>query len=181
MRSAEAAKNTANMIQGSVKNANNGVDIADEVTSVLNEIVTNVGKATDLVSEIAAASQEQAQGIDQVNTAVAQMDKVTQQNAANAEESASASEELSSQAESMNDIVDELLVLVGGAGAQKGSVETSSQGRRGKLSQSDHLYHHIASSSEVKKPRAMASHSPKPAAQKAIPFDEDEQLDRFNS
>jgi len=61
-RSAEAAKNTANMIQESVKNSKNGVDIAAEVTKVLDEIVRNVGKATDLVSEIAAASQEQGTG-----------------------------------------------------------------------------------------------------------------------
>ncbi|MBN2454943.1 MAG: MCP four helix bundle domain-containing protein, partial [Sedimentisphaerales bacterium] len=109
MRSAEAAKNTASMIEEAVKNSKNGVDIASEVGKVLDEIVQGITKTTDLVSEIAAASQEQAQGIDQVNTAVAQMDKVTQQNAANAEESASASEELSSQAESMKHVVDELV------------------------------------------------------------------------
>jgi methyl-accepting chemotaxis protein len=118
MRSAEAAKNTASMIEESVKNSKNGVDIATEVGKVLDEIVQSVGKTTDLVSEIAAASQEQAQGIDQVNTAVSQMDKVTQQNAANAEESASASEELSAQAESMKEIVGQLVALVGGAGSQ---------------------------------------------------------------
>jgi methyl-accepting chemotaxis protein len=117
MRSAEAAKNTARMIEESVKNSKNGVDIATEVGKVLNEIVQSVSKTTDLVGEIAAASQEQSQGIDQVNTAVAQMDKVTQQNAANAEESASASEELSSQAESMQEVVSQLVALVGGANA----------------------------------------------------------------
>ncbi len=114
MRSAEAAKNTARMIEESVKNSKNGVDIATEVSKVLEEIVQSVGKTTDLVSEIAAASQEQAKGIDQVNTAVSQMDKVTQQNAANAEESASASEELSAQAESMTEVVSQLVALVGG-------------------------------------------------------------------
>ncbi len=96
MRSAEAAKNTSNMIEESVKNASSGVDIASEVGKVLGEIVQSVGKTTDLVGEIAAASKEQAQGIDQVNTAVSQMDKVTQQNAATAEESASASEQIMS-------------------------------------------------------------------------------------
>jgi methyl-accepting chemotaxis protein len=119
MRSAEAAKNTARMIEESVKNSKNGVDIATEVSKVLEEIVGSVGKTTDLVSEIAAASQEQAQGIDQVNTAVAQMDKVTQQNAANAEESASASEELSAQAESMKEVVGQLVALVGGAATKQ--------------------------------------------------------------
>jgi len=102
------------MIEESVKNSKNGVDIATEVSKVLEEIVQSVGKTTDLVSEIAAASQEQAQGIDQVNVAVSQMDKVTQQNAANAEESASASEELSAQAESMKEIVDQMVAMVSG-------------------------------------------------------------------
>lgn len=115
MRSAEAAKNTANMIEESVENAANGVNIADEVSKVLDEIVQGVAKTTDLVNEIAAASQEQAQGIGQANVAVAQIDNITQRNAAYAEESASASEELSTQAESMKGIVDSLVVLVGGS------------------------------------------------------------------
>ena len=130
MRSAEAAKNTSNMIEESVKNARHGVDIASEVGKVLDEIVQSVGKTTNLVSEIAAASAEQAQGIDQVNTAIAQMDKVTQQNAANAEESASASEELSSQAESMSDIVTDLMAIVGGATSRMKVSQSPSSGRR---------------------------------------------------
>ena len=121
-RSAEAAKDTAAMIEESVKNSQNGVEISTRVAQALQEIVTGIGKTTDLVGEIAAASQEQAQGIDQVNTAVSQMDKVTQQNAANAEESASASEELSAQAQQMNNAVNELIVLVGGgAGGNSGT------------------------------------------------------------
>ncbi|MCK4751916.1 MAG: hypothetical protein KAS75_00615 [Planctomycetes bacterium] len=113
MRSAEAAKNTSSMIEESVKNAKNGVEISGEVSKVLEEIVGGVSKTTDLVGEIAAASQEQAQGLEQISTAMSQMDKVTQQNAANAEESASASEELNAQADSMNEIVNELVALVG--------------------------------------------------------------------
>jgi len=141
MRSAEAAKNTASMIEESVKNSKNGVDIATEVSKVLEEIVQSVGKTTDLVSEIAAASQEQAQGIDQVNTAVAQMDKVTQQNAANAEESASASEELSAQAESMKDVVSQLVALVGGADSQKARSERASMDAHRDHPQIEHKFH----------------------------------------
>jgi ABC-type transporter Mla subunit MlaD len=158
MRSAEAAKNTATMIEGSVKNANAGVEIAGEVSKVLNEIASSVGKTTDLVSEIAAASQEQAQGIDQVNTAVAQMDKVTQQNAANAEESASASEELNAQAESLNQVVGDLLTLVGG-GSRAGRVTTTIHSMMQKnsersatatqgLSATDQAYHQISKGQE---------------------------------
>jgi methyl-accepting chemotaxis protein len=113
-RSAEAAKNTATLIEESVGNAKNGVEIAAEVGSTLGEIVASVSKTAELVSEIAAASAEQSQGIDQINVAVTQMDKVTQSNAANAEESASASEELNSQAGQMNEMVAELMAMVGG-------------------------------------------------------------------
>ena len=104
-RSAEAAKNTANMIEESVKNAENGVHISQEVAKNLLEITEGAGKVNALVAEIAAASTEQSQGIDQVNVAVAQMDQVTQQNAAGAEESASAAEELNGQSIELSDMV----------------------------------------------------------------------------
>ncbi len=116
-RSADAAKNTANMIGQSVDKAGNGVEICQEVATTLQEIADNNRKVNDLVAEIAAASNEQAQGIEQISTAVGQMDAVTQKNAANAEESASASEELSSQAEELNRMVVELGVMVKGASA----------------------------------------------------------------
>ncbi|MDW7645336.1 MAG: methyl-accepting chemotaxis protein [Desulfuromonadales bacterium] len=97
-RSAKAAAETAELIEGSVKKAQNGSEIADRTAVALGEIVTGISKATDLVAEIAAASNEQAQGIAQVNQGLGQIDQVTQQNTANAEESAAAAEELSSQA-----------------------------------------------------------------------------------
>ncbi|MDB5326774.1 MAG: methyl-accepting chemotaxis sensory transducer [Phycisphaerales bacterium] len=113
MRSAEAAKNTSAMIEESVQNSRNGVAIANEVGKVLEEITVSSGKVSALIGEIAAASQEQSQGIGQVNTAVSQMDKVTQSNAAAAEESASASEELAAQATQMSGVVNDLMLLVG--------------------------------------------------------------------
>ncbi|MCP4611579.1 MAG: methyl-accepting chemotaxis protein [Planctomycetes bacterium] len=175
MRSAEAAKNTSAMIEESVKNSKNGVDIAEEVGKVLEEIVQSVGKTNDLVSEIAAASQEQAQGIDQVNTAMAQMDKVTQQNAANAEESASASEELSAQAESMDDVVGELVTLVGGTanGQRKGSgrsrhVNHGATHKNLGLKKSDHTFHKIAGGqAQQQAPKQTAGTS---APEKVIPL-----------
>jgi methyl-accepting chemotaxis protein len=117
-RSAEAAKNTADLIEGSQKNADDGVAVTAEVAKNLDGIVDSAGKVATLIAEIAAASKEQSQGIDQVNTAVAEMDKVVQQNAANAEESASASEELSGQAEDLNGMVGELTSIVTGTDAQ---------------------------------------------------------------
>ncbi len=143
MRSAEAAKNTSEMIQESVKNSNNGVEIAGQVAKALEEIVTGINKAGELVNEIASAAGEQAQGVDQINTSVSQMDKVTQQNAANAEESASASEELNAQAEQMNTIVQELVELVGGSGSA-GNSYTSRPAKTAKVGSSDKIYHQIA-------------------------------------
>jgi methyl-accepting chemotaxis protein len=128
MRSAEAAKNTANMIEGSVKNADHGVQISKEVAQILGDIAEGNRKVNDLVGEISAASNEQAQGIEQISTAVGQMDSVTQQNAANAEESASASEELAAQAEELNKMVAELRGLVGGAGAPQQATSTAQAG-----------------------------------------------------
>ncbi|MDH5543083.1 MAG: methyl-accepting chemotaxis protein [Nitrospinota bacterium] len=97
-RSAKAAEETAELIEGSVKKAENGTAMAHRTSESLAEIVSGVTKVTDLVAEIAGASNEQAQGISQVNQALGQIDQVTQQNTANAEESAAAAEELAGQA-----------------------------------------------------------------------------------
>ncbi len=115
MRSAEAAKNTANLIESSVNSAKNGVAIATQVAGMLDGITTAAFKVNGLVEEMAATSKEQAQGIDQVNKAVYEMDKVTQSNAASAEESASAAEELNSQAQQVLNVVKELNTLASGA------------------------------------------------------------------
>jgi methyl-accepting chemotaxis protein len=96
-RSATAAKETAEMIEGSIKKTEAGAKIAVETSKALEEIVTGVTKVTDLIGEIASASKEQAEGIAQINQGLSQVDQVTQQVTANSEESASASEELSSQ------------------------------------------------------------------------------------
>jgi PAS domain S-box-containing protein len=96
-RSAAAAKETAEMIEGSIKKTEVGTRIAEDTSKALEEIVAGSAKVTDLIGEIASASKEQAQGIGQINTGLSQVDQVTQQVTASAEESASASEELSSQ------------------------------------------------------------------------------------
>ncbi len=117
MRSAEAAKNTATLIEGTVKKVTDGSALVKATGDAFKEVAANAAKVGELVGEIAAASSEQAQGIEQVNLAVTEMDKVTQQNAANAEESASASEELNAQAEELKAFVQELAVMVGGNAA----------------------------------------------------------------
>ena len=115
MRSAEASKNTAAMIEESVRNSENGVKITEDVARALDKTVDRAGKVSDLIAEIAAASNEQALGIEQVNTAVAQMNQVTQRNAANSEESASAAEELSAQASELSNMVAAFKLSGGGA------------------------------------------------------------------
>ncbi|ADH85361.1 methyl-accepting chemotaxis protein [Desulfurivibrio alkaliphilus] len=104
-RSAKAAKETAELIEGSVAKTANGTEIAAQTAESLKEIVTAITKATDLVGEIAAASNEQAQGISQVNQGLSQIDQVTQTNTANAEEGAAAAEELSSQADHLRGLM----------------------------------------------------------------------------
>ncbi len=105
MRSAEAAKNTANLIEESVNNSEGGVVLNQEVLKNLNEINNQVKKVGTVMAQIAAASEQQTQGVDQVNTVISQMNMVTQQIAANAEESASGAEELSGQAEELKNMV----------------------------------------------------------------------------
>ncbi len=104
-RSAEAAKNTASMIEESVKRSENGVQIANRVGLSLEEITSATNKVNTLLAEIAAAANEQATGIGQVSQGVSQLDQVTQQNAGNSEELASSAEEMSSQVSSLNDLV----------------------------------------------------------------------------
>lgn len=114
MRAADAAKNTSELIESTVKKVEDGSALVNETNTAFSRVAEDVGKVGNLVSEISAASNEQSQGISQINQAVMEMDKVTQQNAANAEESASASEEMNAQAMQMKSIVDHMMVLVGG-------------------------------------------------------------------
>ncbi len=121
-RSAEAARNTAGMIDTAVKNADNGVTISHEVGSALQDIAAGNRKVHDLVGEIATACLEQTQGIAQIATAVSQVNEVTQRNTADSEESASSSEELSAQAEELKHTVHGLEVMVSGATTGTSSV-----------------------------------------------------------
>ncbi len=98
-RSANAAKETTELIEGTIKRTENGTKIAKETAEALNKIVGDVTKAASLVKDIAVASNEQASAIAQINQGIMQVSQVVQTNSATSEESASASEELSSQAE----------------------------------------------------------------------------------
>jgi len=97
-RSADAAKETTRMIEGSIKKVDDGTKIATTTAAALNKIVDDVAKVSGIVGNIASASNEQAIGISQINQGIMQVSEVVQMNSATSEESAAASEELSSQA-----------------------------------------------------------------------------------
>jgi methyl-accepting chemotaxis protein len=105
MRSAEAAKSTSALIEESVRNAEGGVVLNQEVLKNLEEINGQAQKVSEVMDEVAAASEQQSQGVEQVNQAIEQMNQVTQTTAATSEESASAAEELSEQAQEMLGLV----------------------------------------------------------------------------
>ncbi|MFW6036126.1 MAG: methyl-accepting chemotaxis protein, partial [Halothermotrichaceae bacterium] len=111
-RSAQAAKDTADIIEKNITLAEKGVEVSSKVNQALIEINEQSRKVSELMDEIAAASEEQAKGITQINQAVSQMDQIVQENASSAEESASASEELSAQSQNMQKNVRMLVDIV---------------------------------------------------------------------
>jgi methyl-accepting chemotaxis protein len=176
MRAAEAAKSTADLIEGTVKKVNDGSELVNRTNEAFTQVAQSSKKVGELVSEIAAASNEQAQGIGQVNTAVTQMDKVVQLNAGNAEESAGASEELNAQAEQMKVIVQELVAMVGGGVKQENRMVSSFKIK--KMPNRLHATHtNVAANalpaSKVAENKKTASHKKAVSPDEMIPLDED--------
>ncbi len=132
-RSAVAAKDSASLIEENAQKVTGGVQVSEEAGKVLSDIVTQAAKVSDLVQGIAGASEEQSKGIGEVNLAVSQMDKVTQRNSSNAEELSASSEELSSQAKTIREMVNKLVAVLEGGKAHSSSNdsrETDPQGVR---------------------------------------------------
>jgi methyl-accepting chemotaxis protein len=123
-RSAQAANETAQLISDTIERVKKGNELNDELGESFGKVNEASMKVAQLVEQIATASADQAKGVDQINAAMGQMDKVVQQSAAGAEESASASEELSSQAQVLRQTVDQLSSLVGGDHSQGRAVNT---------------------------------------------------------
>lgn len=179
MRAAEAARNTAQLIEDTVNKVHQGDRVLGEANDAFGKVSQGSSRIGELVGEIAAASGEQAEGIDQVNRAVADMDKVVQRNAANAEESASAAEELNAQAEQMRQYVTRLAALVGGSEQERGSkilrrkkdalaVRPSFDAKAATLGEKG------AKMGGNGKARVAPAKAPKPAKpEELIPFDED--------
>jgi methyl-accepting chemotaxis protein len=112
-RSAQAAKDTAALIEESIATSNEGSTRLQKVADVVRSITEAASKVKVLVDEVNIGSQEQAKGIEGIARSLAEMDKVTQGTAAAAEESASASEQMSAQAQALAQIVEELQAMAG--------------------------------------------------------------------
>ena len=113
MRAADAAKNTADMIEGTINKVKDGSELVDKTHAAFSKVAENVGKINALIGGIATTSDQQAQGIAQINKAVALMDGVVQQTAANAEESAALSQEIRAEADKLETIVEKLEDVIG--------------------------------------------------------------------
>jgi len=113
-RCAQAAKDTAALIEESIAKSNDGKTKVDQVATAIRTITEESAKVKTLVDEVNLGSEEQARGIEQIGKAISQMEQVTQKTAANAEESASAAEELNAQSETLKEIVERLTAMVGG-------------------------------------------------------------------
>jgi methyl-accepting chemotaxis protein len=161
MRAAEAARNTSHLIDGTVKRIRQGSDLVVKTNEAFSEVAKGTHKVGELVSEIAISSREQAQGLEQVNKAVDEMDKIAQRNAANAEESASTSEELSAQAVQMKDIVLAMVKLVG---------ENEKRGVREELAPSPQNRPHQLKAKRLRKKMDL-SHLEEMDPEKIIPLD----------
>jgi len=127
-RSAEAAKGTAELIDGSQENSELGVRATAEVSGILEEVVTGIMEVSGLIEEVSSGSEDQARSVGEINSAVGQLDSVTQANAAGAEESASAAEEMSAQAGEMQSLVQDLVQIVGGSDDNSGHQGSQFQG-----------------------------------------------------
>ncbi len=114
LKSAEAAQNTQELIEGTAHEIQTGSRLLNRTQAVFQSSAELMKKVGVLIDEIAAATGDQAEGISQISKAVMEMDKLTQSNASNAEETASASEELNAQARYIREAVKELLDMVGG-------------------------------------------------------------------
>jgi len=135
LRSAQAAKDTGALIEESQLRAQQGVDTTMEAQTLFTRILANVEETSGVVREVSSASKEQSIGVGQISQAIAQMGQLTQGNAANAEENAAASEQLSAQASAQTDTVHELTALVlgeNGDGASRRNLGTGIRGNDGR-------------------------------------------------
>jgi Methyl-accepting chemotaxis protein (MCP) signalling domain len=124
-RASNEASNTGVLISGTLEKVHEGSSLVEETNGSFAKVAENSANVNEKMAQIATASAQQAEGVSQLNDAVALMDNSTQQSAANAEETAGASRELASQVDTMNNYVQELVNLVGGAATKLSRSVTS--------------------------------------------------------
>lgn len=152
-KSAEAAKETAELIETSIKKVGVGTGIANETASALRKIVEGVSQAYELVNSIAVASSEQASGLEQISQGIMQVSQVVQTNAAAAEESAAASEELSAQADNLKKYVSVFKLKAGKPAFAKSIKE------KAPVDDEEAIWHEAKTPAKVTKPAPMPKHT----------------------
>ncbi len=150
MRSAEAAKNTASLIEESVKNAEGGVALNDEVLKSLHSIIGQVNRVGEVMTkEISEAADQQSQGIEQINNAVVDINAVTQQTATRSEEMTNAASTLLREAEDMRAIVNRFAGHeTGGRRDEHWDVEHEKEEHPFVLEEPQHPHHELAAAIE---------------------------------
>ena len=169
MRAADAAKETAALIEQTVSKVQEGTVLVNRTNDEFNKVSAGTGKISALINEISSAAKEQTDGVSQINIALQEMDTVVQSNAATAEESASASEELFAESNTLLGHVRELQALITGEGGRNSgatSSHTPNNPARGKNTGRQPLL-----PQKQTKPRAI---SQKSTAKEVIPFGDDE-------
>ncbi len=175
MRAAEAAKNTQELIESTVKRINEGSELVDKTRDGFGQVAQAVENISTLIAEIATASSEQAEGVSQVNRAVSDMDSIVQSNAAVAEESAAAAAEMDAQASAISRVVEDLVRLAGYTGR-------AASGTRSQIEMaSEKAFDAQIKAKQLAPPRAkQAGDETKPALARSvtpeeiIPLDDDE-------
>lgn len=175
MRSAEAAKNTAQLIEESVKDTVYVVNISNDALKGLTEISSHINKVNEFMSEIAAASEQQSQGIDQINAGVSQLNQVTQQNAAFSEESAGSAEELNSLSREMFSMILNFKLTGSGQIDSKNYVNAIARQDK-KTSAGNEKRPIIDAVHNIKKLDKFKSNTIKKAPESIIPFDDDNDI-----
>ncbi len=115
LRSAQAAKNTAEMIDGTLLRVKDGTLLVGKTKEKFVKVTGNSHKVGELLAEISVVANEHARGIEHINAAVIKMERVTHENAANARKTAAVSQEMNAQAKQMNAVVNELMTIAGGS------------------------------------------------------------------
>lgn len=166
-RSAEAARDTANIIEHSIEEVKKGNSIAEETNRSFEDILDKVKKTGDIIGEIAIASKEQSSGINQLSEAMNQVDSVTQVMASSSEESAAASEQLSAQAANMQESVNALATIFG--------FKTTNSGRSAGMQAPKRVassHHHV----EFSPPKRVAAPAVKKSSKPSdvLPLDDDD-------